>query len=46
VAKIEAENRSLRLDKDQHKRVRELEEEIESLKAHITQNKFSNSQMN
>jgi len=33
VAKIEAENKALRLGKDQNKRVRELEEEVESLKS-------------
>ena len=33
VAKIEAENKSLRLDKDSNKRMKELEDEIAILKS-------------
>ena len=35
VAKIEAENKGLRLNSDNHKRQRELEEEFERLKAQV-----------
>jgi len=38
VAKLEAENTSFRLDKNDNKRVKELEEQIESLKS---ANRFS-----
>ena len=41
VAKIEAENKSLRLDKDQNKKIKELEEQIDVLKSQVQTTKFS-----
>lgn len=41
VAKLEAENASLRLGRDANKRVKELEEEVEALKVQLANNKFN-----
>lgn len=41
VAKLEAENASLRLGRDANKRVKELEEEVEALKVQLANNRFN-----